>query len=129
MRQRGFPDARGLHGLTLAAPTRSRCRLLALFGHSKCTDERPLLGVRSGGDAGRSLPQSGYQERSEPGHRAGLMAAGDRDPIHLPVNPASATAMRQIYGTSAHLRNARHPECHCPPARGYPAFCVLKMER
>ena len=30
MRQHGFPDARGLHGLTPAAPTRSRCRLLAL---------------------------------------------------------------------------------------------------
>ena len=46
MRQHGFPDARGLHGLTPAAPTRSRCRLLALFGHSNCTDERPLLGVK-----------------------------------------------------------------------------------
>jgi len=31
MRQHGFPDARGLYGLTPAAPARSRCRLLADF--------------------------------------------------------------------------------------------------
>jgi hypothetical protein len=34
MRQHGFPDARGLHGLTPAAPTRSRCRLMTHLGHS-----------------------------------------------------------------------------------------------
>jgi hypothetical protein len=32
---------------------------------------------------------------------AGVMAAGDRDPMRLPVIPASATAMRQIHSTSA----------------------------
>ena len=61
---------------------------------------------------------------------AGVMAAGDRDPMRLPVIPASATAMRQIHSTSAPtfetlvIQNAVRP-----PVRGYPAFCVLKMER
>ena len=37
MRQHGFPDARGLHGLTPAAPIRSRCRLLCRFSAAGMT--------------------------------------------------------------------------------------------
>ena len=63
MRQHGFPDARGLHGLTPAAPIRSRCRLWAdpegpaAIRHGRLPGSTCRAGRLTGG---LILTQSGY---------------------------------------------------------------------
>jgi len=114
--------------VTVRDPTRFVAIAFGAGDHRTRTEDRPLPPPLLPADRLSLGPLIAVIERPLDHPPACVMPAGDRDPMHLPVIPASACDAPDlqhfchIFETLV-IQNAR------PPARGYPAFCVLKMER